>query len=162
MKWNILKTKKVIKISEIKVYLAGAMEAHEGTDYAKQWRDTVKEYFNKFTENIEVISPTDYYEYGKNYNYTEMEVFNFDLRKVKESNVILVDLNNIRKSIGTCMELKEAYTYNIPVIGFLDSELQNKDIIQLIHPWVYCCCDRIETGTNSIKKAISYIKDYYQ
>lgn len=148
-------------MSKIKIYTAGAMEAHGGTDYAKQWRTEVNEYFERYCDNVEVINPTDFYEYGANKHRTHKEIFDFDLHKVRKSDVILVDLNNIRKSIGTCMELKEASTYNIPVIGFLDDELSVEEMVQLIHPWVYCCCNRIETGERALNNTVDYIRNYY-
>lgn len=73
----------------------------------------------------------------------------------------MVNLNDIRKSIGTCIEVYEAYKNNIPVVGFLDDELPIEEMIKLIHPWIYCCVDRIETGKYSLNKAINYIIDYY-
>lgn len=73
-------------------------------------------------------------------------MFRFDLRKVRRSDVILVNLNNIRKSIGSCIEVYEAYKSNIPVIGFLDDKLPIDELTALIHPWIYFCVDRIEMG----------------
>lgn len=144
------------------IYLAGAMETYEEkTDKAKEWRELCKEWFKIYCDNFKAISPPDYYEYGANYHKTDAEVFKFDLRKVREADVILVNLSDIRKSIGTCMELKEANTYDIPVIGFLDEELPVEEMVQLIHPWVYYCCDRIETGVNSMELAMAYIRNYY-
>ena len=102
-----------------------------------------------------------YYQYGKNYHKTDKEVFRFDLRKVSNSDIVLVNLNDIRKSIGTCIEVYEAYKNNIPVVGFLNDELPVEEMIKLIHPWIYCCVDRIETGKESLSKAINYIIDYY-
>ena len=45
--------------------------------------------------------------------------------------VILVNLNDIRKSIGTCIEVYEAYKKDIPVIGFLNDELPIEAMIDL-------------------------------
>lgn len=146
----------------IKVYLAGAMETYHNTDKAEKWRKDVKEYFDKYSSDIKTIDPTKYYTYGKNYHKTDREVFRFDLHKVRTSDLILVNLNDIRKSIGTCIEVYEAHRNDIPVIGFLDDELPVDKMIQLIHPWVYCCVDRIETGTDSMERACGYIIDYYE
>lgn len=83
------------------------------------------------------------------------------MRKVKNSDVILVNLNNIRRSIGTCIEIYEAFRSDIPVIGFIDEELPIEAMIDLIHPWIYYCVDRIETGKGSMLSACQYIKEYY-
>lgn len=138
------------------------METYAGTNKAEEWRIHVKDFFEKNNDDYKVINPTDYYQYGKNYHKTDKEVFRFDIRKVSHSDIILVNLKDIRKSIGSCIEIYEAYKNNIPVIGFLDDELSVEEIVQLIHPWIYCCVDRIETGKNSLDKAIKYIMDYYR
>lgn len=146
----------------ITIYLAGVMEAYAGTNKAKEWRDEAKEFFSKYCEDVNVVSPVDYYAYGDNLHKTDNEIFRFDLFKVKQSDVLLVNLNDIRKSIGTCIEIYEAHKSGTPVIGFLSEELPIEDMIKLIHPWVYCCVDRIETGKDSIKSAMLYIRNYYQ
>ena len=137
------------------------METYAGTNKAEEWRIHVKDFFEKNNDDYKVINPTDYYQYGKNYHKTDKEVFRFDLRKVSNSDIVLVNLNDIRKSIGTCIEIYEAYKNNIPVVGFLNDELPVEEMIKLIHPWIYCCVDRIETGKESLNKAINYIIDYY-
>lgn len=144
-----------------RIYLAGAMEAHKDTNYAIHWRDAVKEFMDRYTEDVEIISPTDFYAYGSNLHKHEREIFNFDLNLVRKSDIIFADLHKIRLSVGTIMELKEAVTYGIPVIAFLDEEIPDDEMIQYVHPWVYCCCDRIETGKNALYNACHYIKDYY-
>ena len=143
------------------IYTAGAMEAYANTNKAEEWRDDVKDFFSKYSDNFKVINPTDFYKYGQNYHKSDNEVFRFDLRKVKNSDVILVNLNDIRKSIGSCIEVYEAHKSDIPVIGFLDEELPVEAIINLIRPWIYCCVDRIETGKDSMDRACRYIKEYY-
>lgn len=143
------------------IYTAGAIETYVGTNKAEKWRKYVKEFFSKYFDDYKIINPTDYYQYDKNYHKTDREIFRFLLRKVSHSDIILVNLNDIRKSIGTCIEIYEAYKNNIPVIGFLDDEVTVEEMIKLIHPWVYCCVDRIETGKNSMSRAINYIIDYY-
>lgn len=137
------------------------METYASTNKAEEWRRYVKEFFEKYTDNYRVINPTDYYQYGKNYHKTDKEIFRFDLRKVSNSDIVLVNLNDIRKSIGSCIEIYESYKNNIPVIGFLDDELPVEEMIKRIHPWIYCCVDRIETGKDSLNKALNYIIDYY-
>ena len=121
----------------------------------------LKNFFEKHSDNFKVVNPTKYYTYGKKYHKSDNEVFRFDLRKVKKSDVVLVNLNDIRKSIRTCIEVYEAHKSDIPVIGFLDEELPIEAMINLIHPWIYCCVDRIETGKESMDRACRYIKEYY-
>lgn len=105
------------------------METYAGTNKAEEWRIHVKDFFEKNNDDYKVINPTDYYQYGKNYHKTDKEVFRFDLRKVSNSDIVLVNLNDIRKSIGTCIEVYEAYKNNIPVVGFLNDELPVEEMI---------------------------------
>ena len=142
------------------IYLAGAMEIYAGTNKAEEWREDVKNYF-KNDSRVNVISPVDFYNYGSNDYKTNREVFRLDLRLVKKSDILLVNLNDIRESIGTCIECYEAYKEGIPVIGFIDDVFDISDIPEIIHPWIYCCVDRIEVGNDSMQKALEYIGDYY-
>lgn len=147
-------------MKETVIYLSGAMEAYDGTNKAKEWRDKVKEFFGSYCTSVRIISPVDYYNYNSDFHQSELEVFKFDLRKTKEANVILVNLNDIRKSIGSVVELYEAYKNGSTIIGFLNDELDNQELIKQVHPWVYCMCDRIEMGEYSMDKAMYYIRDY--
>lgn len=144
-----------------KVYLAGAMQCFGKDSYkAKEWRDKVKKYFEDCCECFEIISPTDYYEYGTKRHKTEREVMRFDLRKVKEADVILVNLDNIRDSLGTSDEILYAYINGKTIIGFLSHEVDDEyTIMNLIHPWKYEQIDRIETGKHSMEQAMEYIKN---
>ena len=144
------------------VYLAGAMEAYKDSNKAKQWRKEVKEYFSKYLLNFECISPTDYYSFQDNCAIKGSEIMRFDLRKVKEADIILVNLNDIRKSLGTSDEILYAYILGKPIIGFVDMEFTNQNDLELyVHSWKYEQVDRIETGKNSMLKACEYIKDFY-
>lgn len=137
------------------------MELYGGTNKAEVWRDKTTKWFKNQDRSVKVVNPTDYYTYGKNYHKTDKEVFRFDLHKVKHSDLILVNLNDIRKSIGTTIEVHEAYRRGIPVIGFIYDELPIDELIQLVHPWIYECCTRIESGKDSLERALIHIKDYY-
>lgn len=148
-------------MSKLKVYLSGAMEAYDGTNKAKEWRECCKSYIEACTDNFVLFSPTDHYQYGINYHKNDQEIFRYDLYHTKNSDVVLVNLNDVRKSIGTCMEIYEAYRSGIPVIGFIDDDLSGEELIQKIHPWIYCCVNRIETGARSMYKALNYIIEFY-
>lgn len=142
------------------VYLAGSMEALSKEE-ASKWRKDVKEWFDE--NNFKCVDPTIYYEYGEQYHTNDFEVMRFDLHKVKTADVILVNLNNIRKSIGTCDEIMYAYLNNIPIVGFIESddELTTEEIIAYVHPWKYVQINRIETGMDAMKKAVIYMENYY-
>ena len=144
-----------------KIYLAGAMEAYKDSDKASEWRSKVKEYFVQYALGFECISPVDYYSFRNNIAKNSSEIMRFDLRKVKESDVILVNLNDIRKSLGTSDEILYAYLLGKPIVGFIDDDIEGEELANKIHTWKYAQIDRIETGLNSILEACEYIKDYY-
>ena len=63
----------------------------------------------------------------------------FDLRKVKESRVVLVNLEDLYRSLGTSDEIMYAWLNDIPVIGFLEDEF----LLNTVHEWKICQIDRI-------------------
>lgn len=140
------------------LYLAGAMGCYGAfAEYPKKWRNDVKKYFEKYSDDFVCISPTDYYEIGANYHKTDRETMCFDLRKVRESDVVLVNLKDLDKSLGTSDEILYAWMRGTPVIGFLE-EGTEKDI----HPWKRDeQIERIEIGKDSMLKAMEYIRNYY-
>lgn len=142
------------------IYLAGAMSCYFNTDkhdYPKKWREEAKEYVKKLYDDITLVLPTDFYQIGKNYHKSESEVMRFDLRMVRESDIVLVNLRDLHSSLGTSDEILYAFIRGNPVIGFIDDESEIKNI----HPWKIEQIDRIETGKDSMKNAIDYIYRYY-
>lgn len=145
-----------------KIYLCGAMQVYENrSEVAKIWRNKVKEYFSEYCLDFECISPTDYYEYGSDYRKSEREVMRFDLRKVKESDVILVNLRNIRQSVGSHDEIFYSYMLGKPIIRFVEEDIAGDKLINYVHEWKYEQIDRIETGNNELVNACKHIKNYY-
>ena len=102
-----------------------------------------------------MFDPAEFYNYQNENHYTEKEIMNYELRAVKMADVVLVNLDRLDKSIGTCDEILYAYMNDVPVIAF--SEQENPDI----HPWKVEQIDRIETGKNALTKAMMYIASYY-
>lgn len=142
------------------IYLAGAMGCYFNTkqhNYPEKWRNEAKKYVKRFYDGITIISPTDFYQIGKNYHKTEAEVMRFDLRMVREADIILVNLRDLYLSLGTSDEIFYAFIKGKPVIGFLEDESEVKNI----HPWKVEQIDRIETGENAMEKALNYIYSHY-
>ena len=144
-----------------RVYTAGAMQAYVGSSRATQWRDEAESYFYNRDADFKIIKPTDYYEYGKSHHKTEKEIMRYELRLVKNADDVLVNLNDLRSSTGTKDEILYAYINDVPVIGFIDEDLSGDELVERVHPWKYEQCERIETGTGSMKAAIDYIIEYY-
>lgn len=126
-------------------------------DYPKKWREDAKKYVKKLYDNITLVLPTDFYQIGKNYHKSETEVMRFDLRMVREADVVLVNLKDLHTSIGTSDEILYAFISGKPVIGFLEDESEVKNI----HPWKVEQIDRIETGEKAMENALNYIYRYY-
>lgn len=142
------------------IYLVGAMGCYFGTDncdYPKKWREDVKEHVKKYYEDIIITSPTDFYEFGKCHQKSEAEIMRFDLRMVREADVVLVNLKDLHSSIGTSDEIFYAFVKGKPIIGFLEDEAEMKNI----HPWKLEQIDRIESGKDAIKDALDYIYNFY-
>lgn len=143
------------------IYLAGAMETYGDSDYAGKWRSDCNEWFKNNCENVRCISPNDYYNYSHNTAKTGLEIMRFDLHKVTTADVILVNMNHIRKSIGTSDEVLCAWMLHKPIIGFVDEEVEGQELEDLVHPWKNWQATRIETGKDSMLNAMIYIKDFY-
>ena len=145
---------------EFRVYLAGAMSCHyEENKYEKatKWRERAEIYFANNTDNFKCVNPCNYFSISDNYHTSDFEPMRFDLRKVKESRVVLVSIKDLYRSLGTSDEILYAWLNDIPIVGFLEDET----LIDTIHPWKYCQIDRIETGKGSQERAMEYIKNYY-
>lgn len=144
------------------IYLCGAIQAHgKQNRKTKDWRAKVKEYFSAHALGFECISPAGYFEVGENHHKTEREVMRFDLRKVRECDVLLVNLRNIRDAVGASDEIFYAYMLGKPIIGFVEKNMGTSELISYVHGWKYEQMDRIETGVDSLEKACDYVRNYY-
>ena len=145
------------------VYLAGAMGCYDhDDDYPYAWRRNAREYFEKYSDyygkNIEIFNPVNYYNYRCKNQKTEREIMKFEFNRLKQCDVMLVNLKDLDKSIGTSDEILFAYLNHIPVIGFLEDETK----LNNIHPWKHDeQIDLIEVGEYALKSAIQYISEFY-
>lgn len=138
-----------------KIYLSGAIGCYEksGSDYYKTWRKDVDDMFASSIDDC--FDPTKFYSYNDS-SYTEKEVMRYDLKQLKNSDIVLVNLDSIDMSIGTAQEIFYAYLLDIPIIGFIEDEKST-----YIHPWIKEEVDKIFVGENSKDDAVDYIKVYY-
>lgn len=143
-------------MKKIKIYLAGAMS---GLTYEEMnaWRNKIArniEFMEEIYECvIEVVNPVDYYNFRTPRHQTEREVMKYDLAHVKSSDIIVVNLSGLNSSIGSCIELYEAYKNDIPVIAFGSDEDYKK-----LHPWVKEYVTRYEESEEDVR---TYIADFY-
>lgn len=103
--------------------------------------------------DIEVINPIRYFNFEEKRQQNELEVMKFDLGKVKNCNILLVNAQGLDTSIGTCIEIYEAYKQEIPVLTFGDEKDYEK-----LHPWIKCCITRHD---KTYMDTVEYIKDFY-
>ena len=134
-----------------KVYLSGNVE-NRNRQEKSIWRKTCEEWFKNNTDGFIVIDPLAFYSYDWIDYESHFEVFRFCHRKIKESDIVLVNLSNIRKSVITICELVFAYERDIPIIGF------NCDYNYEPHPWIDVMLDRKFVD---VELALDYIKNYY-
>jgi len=81
----------------------------------------------------------------------------FEFNRIKQCDVVLVNLKDINISIGTSDELLFSYLNGIPIVGFCEES----DYIDLIHTWKIEQIDRIESGKDALQNALDYILNYY-
>lgn len=133
------------------VYLAGACEC-ETKEVRSGWRKECEELLaGDVGSGFSVFNPLAFFDYDCLRHQSESEVFRFEHRAVvQKANVVLVNLTNIRRSVGTICELAWAYDHDVPIVAF-GSTLD-------LHPWILTMCDRI---VSNLEGAVEYIKEYY-
>ena len=143
-----------------KMYLAGAIGCYkDNSEKATQWRKNICRilYERGCESEWEAFDPTKYYNYWNPIHKTEKEIMRFEFNRIKQCDVVLVNLKDINISIGTSDELLFSYLNGIPIVGFCEES----DYIDLIHTWKIEQIDRIESGKDALQNALDYILNYY-
>lgn len=143
-------------MKKIKIYLAGKM-AGLSFEEMNNWRKHISGLLIESSIycdiDLNIINPVDYYNFEEKRYKTQKEVMLYDLQHVKTSDIVIANIANLSTSIGSCIELYEAYTKQIPVIAF-----GNLQEYENLHPWVKECIIRFEETDKQIAK---YIRDFY-
>lgn len=136
---------------EFFIYLAGAMSDIDFVE-SNEWRKTLTEMFKHTYSDIKVkcINPNDYYNFKEVTYDSEHEVMEFDLYKVRHSDMVIVDFNH-PDSKGTLVEQAIAYENKIPIIGL--NEKNNK-----LHPWQIDMSNKI---FDDKLKLVNYVTNFY-
>ena len=137
-----------------KIYTAGKMG---GLSYEDQmdWRWQLEKQMRAMDADAIFIHPPQYYRYGESLHKTEREAMMWDLSQIRESDIVVVNLNNIADSIGTHMELgfiealNQTGSKHIYVIGIGQANCN--------HPWFNEVLHRREDTVND---AANYICTY--
>lgn len=143
-------------MKKFQIYLCGGMEkfGKDKFNIGNNWRqycENMLEDFFDTNKNVVTVNPNNYFNFLEEPRYaSQREVMEFDLYKVRESDLIIINFND-KYSLGSMAELAIAYERRIPVIG-LDIDKQE------LHAWQKEMCTRI---FNDIDEMINYIKDFY-
>ena len=139
-------------MNRYQIFLSGGM-SNLSFDEQNTWRKEIKDKLENYDCDFKVkcINPVEYYNtFNEGMYDSDLEVMNFDLHKLKTSDLIIVDFND-KKSIGTNMEIAIAHENEIPILGLVSSE-------QELHPWQYAMTSKVFTDMDAL---IEYIKIYY-
>ena len=113
------------------IYLAGKMSGLLDSEM-RQWRNLLKSELEKYSDmanyKTNVVSPCDYFNFNEQRYQSEQEIIKFDLSLVKNSDIVIVNTNGLSSSIGSIIEVYEAWKNDIPVIAYDE----NGDIRQFI------------------------------
>lgn len=134
------------------IYLAGSMT---GLTFKAMtdWRIKIKQELLKTSaKSLTVINPVDYYNFSYPQHDTEREVMEYDLWRLKGSDLVVVNFNN-PDSIGTSMELMCAKENNIPIIGLYEDNYYAD-----MHPWLKECYNKV---LFTMKDLINYVSEFY-
>ena len=96
----------------INIYLAGKMSGLTWEEMS-DWRSKAKKLFSHRWRGLNIINPCNFYNFNnvKSLKATDLEIMAFDLTAVRNAHLLLVDLRH--DSIGTAIEIFEAYDKNI-------------------------------------------------
>ena len=138
------------------IYLTGKMGGLSDSEM-KKWRNLLKSELEKYSDianyKTNIVSPCDYFNFNEQRYQSEQEIMKFDLSLVKNSDIVIVNTNGLSSSIGSIIEVYEAWKNDIPVIAYDE----NGDY-RTIHPWLKCCITRADSCVIDI---CEYIKDFY-
>ena len=128
-----------------KIYLSGATK-NVPNDISSLWRDYVTAALG--TEYI-VFNPNKHYDYKDLLPASNRECRKLFLNHLRESDVLLVNLDFTNVSCGTNYELGFAQALNKPIIGFGKHE---------VYAWAKDACDVV---LNDMGEAVNYITTHY-
>ena len=145
-----------MKNNKLTIYLAGKMSGLSKNDYCN-WRSELENVLNNRANligaSIQIINPAKYFDFDNMDRHLEKEVMQFDLNMVRQSDIVIVNVNGVSSSIGTAIELYEANRLNIPVIAYTEG-----NVVDDIHPWIENCFSTVQMSKDEL---IDYIRDFY-
>lgn len=141
---------------DLQIYLSGKMfglTKEEMNSWREQFIQIISPCADNYDVRLNCVNPCKYYNFEEKRQQSEMEVMKFDLNRVYESKVLIVNLDGLSSSIGTIIECYEAWSWDIPVLAFGEYSTY-----EALHPWIKNCITRCDP---SMLETIEYIKDFY-
>ena len=131
------------------IFLSGPVKFE--TDGGHTWRDEVFRYARACDWYMRVFDPTDYFDYAWSDPFTksDKQIREFYYEAIRSARLILVNLNNTDKSVGTGMEIAYANCKGKTIIGFGTTNVYN---------WVQDLCT---VSFDDLATALDYITTYY-
>lgn len=127
------------------IYLAGPMENVSDAEQMG-WRDQMTLGLPEWS----VLNPV---HRSKKDGYNHRRIYELDMRDVRNSDVVFADLRRgQREAHGTAMEVQEAYSRNIPVIGWGVQD-------QKKHPFLEVC---VTEWVTDLEKGIHILNEFYK
>ena len=140
---------------DYKIYTCGKMG---GWPYSKQmgWRREIDHAIVIRSKiPVKFFHPPIYYNFEVKRYKDENEIMEYDLAKLRECDILVVNLDGIESSIGSCFEIATANAMNnfgnkhIFIIGIGDEDS--------VHPWIKSSMSRCERDVDS---AADYIATF--
>ena len=138
----------------LNVYEAGSITQYQRENNLKKaidWRIKASNFLITNINNCDIFDPTVNFE--KNCTYDPRGVVLQNVKYLKESNLLLLNLEYLEKSPGTIFELTYAYLNQIPVVAFgeLDKSIEGNPHI----------LESISMRFDTLKESLDYIYDMY-
>lgn len=133
----------------IRAYLSGASKAL--SDNGASWRENMEYWLKQY--DLTAFNPNKHYDYKKQYPSTTKECMTLYLEHLKRCDIVIVNLDNTDKSVGTGAEIGYALALNKPIYGF-KSDMYN----ETIYDWIAESCWKI---FNSEIEVAEYIAIHY-
>ena len=137
----------MILISKIFYLCRGiGLFGEERFDEGNEWRVDLKNQIEQISEGkVICCNPNDHFNFlDKNDYLNEREIMEYDLYRVRKSDVVIVNFND-PKSIGSACEMSVAHELKIPIIGLCENG-EN----EFLHPWLKEFCTRIFTDREEL------------
>lgn len=139
-------------MEKLKIYLAGS--CRDMPDEGAGWREEATNKLTKVAEwgnaNIEIVNPVKYFTYANNNGSSAKQIKSYYMSRLKNCDLVLVNLKNTATSVGTGQECQFAVDNHIPIIAFNNSNS---------YPWIADV--DADVVFESLNLAIDYIRDYY-